>query len=172
MTPFANASTPVRAAFFAALVVGASALFLFVASNVLLLGLHVHDGGFHLIEIVSSWAHYGADKRLDRWLTLSTLAGLVVCLRRARRDFPPRPLPLHGKARFASARDIAAGGPACAARPAARTQGRLSPLLRGLGACSRLRPDPHRQGRRLCHSQSSQLVGFGRRPRRKKGELG
>jgi len=110
MIPFANASTPVRAAFFAALVVGASALFLFVASNVLLLGLHAHDGGFHLVEIVSSWAHYGADKRLDRWLTLSTLAGLVVSFGALGAIFRARPLPLHGKARFASEREIAEAG--------------------------------------------------------------
>jgi type IV secretion system protein VirD4 len=110
MTPFANANTPVRAAFFAALVVGASALFLFVASNVFLLGLRAHDGGLHLVEIVSSWADYGADKRLDRWLTLSTLAGLVVSFGALGAIFRRRPLPLHGKARFASARDIVEAG--------------------------------------------------------------
>ncbi len=47
MTPFANASTLVKAVALAALALGASALFLFVASNVLLLGLRAPDSGFH-----------------------------------------------------------------------------------------------------------------------------
>ena len=102
MTPFANATSPVRAAALAALALAALALFLFVASNVLLLGLRAHDGGFHLLEIVSCWLRYGADKRLDRWLMLSTLAGLVVAFGMLGAVLRRRPLPLHGKASFAS----------------------------------------------------------------------
>ncbi|MFX5150075.1 hypothetical protein ABTD04_20865, partial [Acinetobacter baumannii] len=78
MTPFANATTPTRFALGTALALGASALFLLVASNVLLLGLRLHDGGFHWLEIATGWPRYGADPRFDRWLTLATLAGVVV----------------------------------------------------------------------------------------------
>jgi type IV secretion system protein VirD4 len=110
MTPLANATTPVRAAALAALALAALGLLLFVASNVLLLGLRAHDGGFHLIEIVSNWLRYGADKRLDRWLMLSTLAGLVVSFGMLGAVMRRRPLPLHGKASFANEREIAEAG--------------------------------------------------------------
>jgi len=110
MIPFANATTASRAALLAALVVAACALFLLVASNVLLLGLRVHDGGFHFFDIVAAWQRYGADKRVDRWLTLSTLMGLVVSIGAAGAVIRRRPLPLHGKANFASEREIAAAG--------------------------------------------------------------
>ena len=110
MTPFASASTPVRAAFGTALVLGAGALFLLVASNVLLLGLRLHDGGFHWSEIVTSWPHYGTDRRFDRWLTLSTLAGLIVSFGMLGVILRHRPPALHGSARFASEREIKAAG--------------------------------------------------------------
>lgn len=110
MIPFANASTPIKAALLTALVVAAGALFLVVASNVLLLGLRAHDGGFHVVEIVTGWPRYGADKRFDRWLTLSTLAGLVVSFGALGFVLRRRPLPLHGKASFATEREIAASG--------------------------------------------------------------
>ena len=110
MTLFANASTRARAAWGTALAFAASALFLIVASNVLLLGLRAHDGGFHLMEIVASWPRYGVDKRFDRWLTLSTLAGLVVSFGALGAVLRRRPLPLHGKASFATEREIAAAG--------------------------------------------------------------
>ena len=110
MTLFANASTRAKAAWGTALALAASALFLIVASNVLLLGLRAHDGGFHLMEIVASWPRYGVDKRFDRWLTLSTLAGLVVSFGALGAVLRRRPLPLHGKASFATEREIAAAG--------------------------------------------------------------
>jgi hypothetical protein len=78
MTPFANATTPARFALGTALGLAACALFLLVASNVLLLGLRLHDGGLHWSEIATGWPRYGADPRFDRWLTLATLAGVVV----------------------------------------------------------------------------------------------
>ena len=77
MTPFANATTPVKAALGTALALAACVLFLLVASNVLLLGLRLHDGGLHWSEIVTGWPRYGADPRFDRWLTLATLAGVL-----------------------------------------------------------------------------------------------
>lgn len=110
MTLFANASTPARAAFGIALTLGAGALFLLVASNFLLLGLRLHDGGFHWSEIITGWPHYGADRRFDRWLTLSTLAGLIVSLVMLGVILRHRPPALHGSARFASEREIKAAG--------------------------------------------------------------
>ncbi len=55
MTPFANATTPVKATLSTALALVVIALFLLVASNVLLLGLRLHDGGFHWSEIATGW---------------------------------------------------------------------------------------------------------------------
>lgn len=110
MTPFANATMPIKAAQGTALGLGAGAVFLLVASNVLLLGLRLHDGGFHWLEIATGWPRYGADPRFDRWLTLSTLAGLIVVFGLLGAILRHRPLPLHGKARFASEREIKAAG--------------------------------------------------------------
>ena len=110
MTPFANATTPTRFALGTALALGAGALFLLVASNVLLLGLRLHDGGLHWSEIATGWPRYGADPRFDRWLTLATLAGVVVVFGMLGAILRQRPLPLHGSARFASGREIKAAG--------------------------------------------------------------
>lgn len=110
MILFESANRRVRAAAIAALAAAALALFLFTATNVLLLGLRAHDGGFHLLEIARSWPQYGADRRLDRWLTLSTLAGLIAAFGLAGAVLRRRSLPLHGKASFASEGDIAAAG--------------------------------------------------------------
>jgi type IV secretion system protein VirD4 len=100
MTPFANATTRLRAALGSALGLAACVLFLLVASNVLLLGLRLHDGGLHWSEIVTGWPRYGADPRFDRWLTLATLAGVVVVFGMLGAVLRHRPLPLHGSARF------------------------------------------------------------------------
>ncbi|MCS3453837.1 type IV secretory system conjugative DNA transfer family protein [Bradyrhizobium elkanii] len=110
MTPFANATTPAKAALGTTLALGASAVFLLVASNVLLLGLRLHDGGFHWLEIATGWPRYGADPRFDRWLTLSTLSGLIVVFGLLGAILRHRPPPLHGKARFASEREIKTAG--------------------------------------------------------------
>jgi len=110
MTPFANATRSVRAARGLAVALAACALFLLVASNVLLLGLRLHDGGLHWSEIATGWPRYGADPRFDRWLTLSTLAGVIVVFGLLGALFRHRPLPLHGRARFASEREIKAAG--------------------------------------------------------------
>ncbi|MHC2754483.1 hypothetical protein ACVIWV_009997 [Bradyrhizobium diazoefficiens] len=110
MTPFANATTPVKAALGTALALGAVAVFLLAASNVLLLGLRLHDGGIHWSEIAKGWPRYGIDPRFDRWLTLSTLAGSIVVFGLLGAILRHRPLPLHGKARFASEREIKAAG--------------------------------------------------------------
>src|SRR5258708_25871335 len=110
MTPFANATTSAKAAFGSALALAASALFLLVASNVLLLGLRLHDGGFHWLEIATGWPRYGADPRFDRWLALATLAGAGVVFGMLGAVLRQRPLPLHGSARLASEREIKAAG--------------------------------------------------------------
>lgn len=110
MTPFANATTPTRFALGTVLAVGAIGLFLLVASNVLLLGLRHHDGGVHWSEIATGWPRYGTDPRFDRWLTLSTLAGVIVVFGLLGAILRQRPLPLHGSARFASEREIKAAG--------------------------------------------------------------
>jgi len=110
MTPFASATTSARAAQGITVAVAACVLFLLVASNVLLLGLRLHDGGLHWSEIATGWPHYGADPRFDRWLTLSTLTGVVVVFGLLGAVFRHRPLPLHGSARFASEREIKAAG--------------------------------------------------------------
>ncbi|TYL88710.1 type IV secretory system conjugative DNA transfer family protein [Bradyrhizobium rifense] len=110
MTPFANATTPTRFALGTALAVGAIGLFLLVASNILLLGLRHHDGGIHWSEIATGWPRYGTDPRFDRWLTLSTLAGVIVVFGLLGAILRQRPLPLHGSARFALEREIKAAG--------------------------------------------------------------
>jgi len=94
MTPFANATTPARFALGTALGLAACALFLLVASNVLLLGLRLHDGGLHWSEIATGWPRYGADPRFDRWLTLATLAGVVVVFGLFGAILRHRPLPI------------------------------------------------------------------------------
>ncbi|WP_244430255.1 type IV secretory system conjugative DNA transfer family protein, partial [Bradyrhizobium liaoningense] len=76
----------------------------------MLLGLKLHDGGFHWSEIATSWPRYGADTRFDRWLTLSTLTGLIVVFGLLGAILRHRPPPLHGNARFASEREIKAAG--------------------------------------------------------------
>ena len=110
MTPLANATTPVKAAKGTVLALGAGAVFLLVASNVLLLGLRLHDGGFHWSEIATSWPRYGTDPRFDRWLTLSTLAGMIVVFGLLGAILRHSPPPLHGRARFASEREIKVAG--------------------------------------------------------------
>ncbi|MGY4408868.1 type IV secretion system protein VirD4 [Bradyrhizobium sp. LB7.1] len=110
MTPFANATTPTRFALGTALAVGAIGLFLLVASNILLLGLRHHDGGVHWSEIATGWPRYGTDPRFDRWLTLSTLAGVIVVFGLLGAILREPPLPLHGSARFASEREIKVAG--------------------------------------------------------------
>ncbi|WP_363351678.1 type IV secretory system conjugative DNA transfer family protein [Methylocystis echinoides] len=88
----------------------AAAVFLFVASNVSLLGLRAHDGGLHLFEFVRWAPKFGVDKRLDRWLTIGALAGAIAAFGLLGTVLRARPRPLHGAARFASLREIEAAG--------------------------------------------------------------
>ena len=126
MTPFANATTPVKAAQGTALALGAGAAFLLVASNVLLLGLRLHDGGFHWLEIATGWPRYGVDPRFDRWLTLSTLAGLIVVVEPT--DWP------------AAVVRVAAPAAECGRTVAVGLRSRISPTMCGVRIGARTRP--------------------------------
>ena len=126
----------------------------------------------HWSEIATGWPRYGADPRFDRWLTLSTLTGVVVVFGLLGAVLRHRPLPLHGSARFASEREIkAAGLRSKEGMLLGRKDGALL-VFRRIGTRPGLRPDPRRQGRRLGHSESAQLAGFRRCARREEGELG
>lgn len=99
-----------RLALYVALSFLAAATFLLVASNVLLLGLRAHDGGFHVFEILTLAPQFGSDKRLDRWLTIGVLAGAIATFGLLGMILRARPRPLHGAARFATPREIEAAG--------------------------------------------------------------
>ncbi|MGD9540305.1 type IV secretory system conjugative DNA transfer family protein [Methylocystis sp.] len=88
----------------------AAAIFLLLASNVLLLGLRAHDGGLHFFDILTLAPQFGTDKRLDRWLTIGFLVGAVTTFALLGMILRARPRPLHGAARFATPRDIEAAG--------------------------------------------------------------
>lgn len=85
-------------------------LYLFVASNVLLLGLRVHDGGLHWLSAIDYGALYGQDPRVARWMRLSLFGTGLVFLFGLGAVLRGRPRPLHGRARFASEREIRAAG--------------------------------------------------------------
>ena len=110
MTPFESVSPARRVVLRIALALAGIAIFLFVGSNVLLLGLRSHDGGFHWNELVIAWPHYGTNERLDRWITFGTLAGTIAAFGLMGLILRTKPRPLHGEARFATERDIRKAG--------------------------------------------------------------
>lgn len=110
MIPTPNAAMRSRLALQASLALLAAATFLLVASNVLLLGLRAHDGGLHVFDILTLAAQLGSDKRLDRWLTISFLAGSIATFGLLGVILRARPRPLHGAARFATPREIEQAG--------------------------------------------------------------
>lgn len=87
-----------------------AAVYLFIASNVLLLGLRVHDGGLHWLAVIEYGALYGHDPRVARWMRLSLAGTGLVVLFGVGAAFRVRPPPLHGRARFATEREIRADG--------------------------------------------------------------
>ncbi|SFL57072.1 type IV secretion system protein VirD4 [Methylorubrum salsuginis] len=87
-----------------------AAVYLFVASNVLLLGLRVHDGGLHWMSVIEYGTLYGHDPRVARWMRLSLLGTGLVFLFGLGAAVRVRPPPLHGRARFATEREIRADG--------------------------------------------------------------
>src|SRR3712207_3821969 len=80
MIPFENASTPAKVAYRGVVAAVAITVFLLVSSNVLLLGLRVHDAQLHVLSIVQYWWDYGGNERVKRWLFLSSLAGVVAVI--------------------------------------------------------------------------------------------
>jgi len=106
MTPFESASPASRVGQRLAVLLLGLAIFLFVGSNVLLLGLRSHDGGFHWSELALAWPHYGTNARLDRWITFGTLAGTIAAFAVMGLILRTKPRPLHGEARFATEREI------------------------------------------------------------------
>jgi type IV secretion system protein VirD4 len=110
MTPFANASTALKTGIGAAASTLALAVFLFVSSNVLLLGLRLHDGGLHFLAAPQYWWQHSDDERVRRWLTLAGLAGLLAVMLPAGAVLRSRPPALHGRARFATEREINKAG--------------------------------------------------------------
>jgi type IV secretion system protein VirD4 len=88
----------------------APAIFLLVASNVLLLGLRAHDGALHLFDILALAPQFGTDRRLDRWLTIGLLVGATTTFGFLGMILRAKARPLHGAARFATPRDIEAAG--------------------------------------------------------------
>ena len=110
MTRTPSAAMRSRLALQVGLALLATAAFLIVASNVLLLGLRAHDGGLHLFDILTLAPHFGSDKRLDCWLTISFLAGTIATFGLLGVILRARPRPLHGDARFATPREIEQAG--------------------------------------------------------------
>lgn len=110
MTPLESGSPARSAALRLGLAVAGIAVFLFVGSNVLLLGLRTHDGGFHWNELAIAWPHYGTNERLDRWITFGTLAGTIAAFGLMGFILRTKPRPLHGEARFATERDVRKAG--------------------------------------------------------------
>lgn len=95
----------------AALALGAlAALYLFVASNLLLLGLRLHDGGLHWLTVIEVAGAEIQDPRVARWLRLSLFGTGLLFLFGIGTVLRARPPALHGRARFASEREIHAAG--------------------------------------------------------------
>lgn len=110
MTLLESASPARSAALRLGLTLAGIAVFLFVGSNVLLLGLRTHDGGFHWNELAIAWPHYGTNERLDRWITFGTLAGTIAAFGLMGFILRTKPRPLHGETRFATESDVRKAG--------------------------------------------------------------
>ena len=110
MTPLESGSPACRVALRLGLTFAGIAIFLFVGSNILLLGLRTHDGGFHWNELAIAWPHYGTNERLDRWITFGTLAGTIAAFGLMGLILRGKSRPLHGEARFATERDVRKAG--------------------------------------------------------------
>jgi type IV secretion system protein VirD4 len=72
--------------------------------------LRLHDGQLHIFSIVQYGWTYGGDERVKRWLALGGLAGAVAVFGALGALLRTRPRPLHGRARFASEREIRGAG--------------------------------------------------------------
>lgn len=85
-------------------------LYLFIASNVMLLGLRRHDGGLHLWSVVEYGWFYGHEPKVARWVRLSLIGTGLLFLFGIGAVVRARPRPLHGRARFATEREIQRAG--------------------------------------------------------------
>ena len=81
-------------------------LYLFIASNVMLLGLRRHDGGVHLLSVVEYGWFSSPDPKVARWVRLSLAGTGLLFLFGIGAVVRARPRPLHGRARFATDREI------------------------------------------------------------------
>lgn len=88
----------------------AVALSLFIASNVMLLGLRRHDGGLHLLSVVEYGWFRGHETKVARWVRLSLAGTGLLFLFGIGAVMRARPRPLHGRARFATEREIRDAG--------------------------------------------------------------
>jgi type IV secretion system protein VirD4 len=104
LTP--NGDWRVKLALGVAAAVLAVALYLFIASNVMLLGLRRHDGGLHLLSVLEYGWFYGHEPKVARWLRLSLAGTGLLLLFGIGAIVRARPRPLHGRARFATDREI------------------------------------------------------------------
>lgn len=109
--PFsADLGLPARVGLSTAALCALAALYLFIASNVLLIGLRVHDGGLHWLSVIEYGARYGDDPRVARWTRLSLVGTGLAFLFGIGAVVRVRPPPLHGRARFATEREIRTNG--------------------------------------------------------------
>ncbi|MCE4226351.1 type IV secretory system conjugative DNA transfer family protein [Methylobacterium sp. C25] len=85
-------------------------LYLFIASNVMLLGLRRHDGGLHLLAVVEYGWFHGHEPKVARWVRLSLVWTGLPFLFGVGAVVRARPRPLHGRARFATDREVQRAG--------------------------------------------------------------
>lgn len=138
MTRFESASPRVQAAVILAGLLAAAGLFLALATNLMLVGLNRHDGGLHVLGFADVLWNGTEDARVRRWAKLAGLAAGLVVLIGAAALLRARPLPLHGRARFATRAEIEAAGLRAA-----------TGLLVGA-----------RNGRPLCFGGSEHVIGY------------
>jgi type IV secretion system protein VirD4 len=106
----ASIGLPAKVGLSAVVLLAVVSLYLFIASNVLLLGLRVHDGGLHWLSVFDYGAVYGQDPRVARWIRLSLFGTGLAFLFGIGAALHGRPRALYGRARFANEREIRGAG--------------------------------------------------------------
>ncbi len=137
-TPSLPESLPARLSLATLALCALAAFYLFVASNLLLLGLRLHDGNLHWLTVIDYMNADALEPRAARWLRLSLVGTGLLFLFGIGAIIRGRPRPLHGRARFASEREIRAAGLRAA-----------SGLLVGL-----------KGGRPLCFGGAEHVIGY------------
>jgi type IV secretion system protein VirD4 len=110
MNRFESANPLHRAAVLAGAAALACSIFLVLATNIMLLGLRRHDGSVHVLGFAKVLWDGSADAHVRRWTKLAGLSAGLVVLLGAGLVLRARPLPLHGRARFATEREVKAAG--------------------------------------------------------------